>query len=128
MTLVEIQARIDALAVAMSDKALKTPYAEFTLKSQASSSVGLHWATTPKSAYNDGYKYFYGTAAETLDMADAYVAALPTPEEARMKAFLGALGDAIELGKKADIEVEAVNPLIALMKRLSKNALTHEAA
>jgi len=44
-----------------------------------------------------------------------------------MQAFMESLGATIELGKSADIDVDFVNPLVVLMKRLSKNALTHAA-
>lgn len=124
MNTTEIQKRIDAIATAMLAKALPQPAAEFELTSHADPQVILKWKTD--DIYN-GYHFIRGHLDAIFDEADAYVAALPSPEEAKMTAFLSALGKAVDLGKKNDIDVEVVNPLVALMKRLSKNALQHQA-
>lgn len=124
MNITEIQARLDALAVAMVAKALRTPTAEFEIRSQVVSRVTLSWQG-PGSTYNNEYEFIDGGPEEALAKADAFVADLPSPEEARMKAFLHSLAETIELGKQGDIDVEYVNPLVVMMKRLSKNALEH---
>jgi hypothetical protein len=123
----EIQKRIDAISAAMLAKGLIRPEARFTFNSHAEAGASVHWYAKPTSFYADESEYFRGTIETALADAEAYVAALPSPEEARMNAFMKALGETIDLGKQNNIEVEFVNPLMALMKRLSKNALQHSA-
>lgn len=123
-----IQSRIDAIAKGMTAKALPQAKAEFDLRSHAEPVVFVSWASKATGTYADENKFFHGTMEAILVDAEAYVAGLPSPEEARMSAFLTALSDAIALGKQNDIDVEFVNPLVALMKRLSKNALQHHPA
>lgn len=120
----KIQERIDAMAAGMLARALPQPDATFSLSANRRPSAYLQWSDERRPG--GGFKFFYGAAEKCLSEAEAYVAALPSPEEARMSAFMTALSDAIELGKKNDIDVEHVNPLMALMKKLSKNALQHK--
>lgn len=120
----EIQKRIDAIATAMVAKALPQPDACFSLRSHSPPHVYIRWET-PR--YSDGLHGFQADTIEAaLDKADAFVADLPSPEEAKRAAFIAALSDAIEKGKAADIEVDTVNLLMAEMKRISKNALQHK--
>ncbi len=127
MDITEIQKRVDAIARGMQAKAVSQANAEFSIRAHRESCVMLSWAKHSQR-YADEHKWFKGnTVEECLAKAEAYVAALPSPEEARMTAFMSALAEAVELGKKNDIDVEFVNPLVALMKRLSKNALQHQA-
>lgn len=119
MNISEIQVRVDALSKAMLAKAVPEPCAGFGIESDRGVRAHLSWAH--KTRYRD---YFH---CDTLEEAEAYVAALPTPEEARMQAFMSSLSDTIELGKKVDVDADVVNPLLLLMERLSKNALTHQA-
>lgn len=115
-----IQMRLDAIAVAMAANGLREPQANYTLHSSAEITVLLCWREAT------GYRSLY-EHPKSLDEAEAWVAALPTPEQARMTAFLTSLDETIQLGKKADVEVEAINPLLEIFKRISKNAITHEA-
>ncbi len=117
-----IQERIDAIALAMLSKALPQPRAEFMFHANRRPTVCLAWDSNKPVS---GYKFFHGPIETVLAEAEEYVASLPSPEEARMTVFMSALAEAVELGKKNDIDVEFVNPLVALMKRLSKNALQH---
>jgi hypothetical protein len=121
----QIQERLDALARGMTAKAVPQADARFSINSHAEPYVCLAWTSRPKAGYADKHEWFKGSPEQALAAADAYVAALPSPEQARMTAFLSALSEAVELGKKNDIDVEFVNPLVALMKKLSKNALRH---
>ncbi len=125
MDINSIQKRLDALAEGMAAKAVPEPSASFSLDSHKALSVNVAWQGK-KGSWRD-YEWFRGSPEKALADAAAYVAALPTPEQARLKAFMESLGATIELGKSADIDVDLVNPLVALMKRLSKNALTHAA-
>lgn len=125
-TIKEIQDRVDALSAAMLAKALPQPSASFSVDSDMQPRLNLSWHS--KTRFRD-YEFFSGTVAEMLEKAEAFIVALPTPERVRMKAFMASLGETIELGKKADVDVEEfVNPLVLLMQQLSKNALTHAPA
>lgn len=119
----KIQERIDAIAKGMQAKALPQPGADFAIRAHQDPQVTLRWKTD--DIYN-GYHFLNGPIETVLAEAEAYVAALPSPEETRMNAFLSALGKAVELGKTNNIDVEYVSPLMALMKKLSKNALQHK--
>ncbi len=122
MELKVIKERLDALVAGMLAKGVREPDAAFRIESNVTDfNVTLSWPD--KKRYRD-FVYFRGTVAEALDGAAAYVAALPTPEQARMKEFMLSLGETIELGKKVDTEVDFINPLVVLMEKLSKNALT----
>lgn len=122
----EIQKRIDIMPAAMLAKGKRMPDVSFELRTNAetiiyikSAKQGAHWA--------DDWKHIKGdTIADMLDAADAWIAALPSPEETRMKEFMTALSDVIELGRKSGVEVEFVNPLVDTMKRLSSNILTDQ--
>lgn len=122
----EIQSRIDAIAKGMAAKALPQAYATFEVRSHRDERFGviLGWSSGDRN-YADKHEFFSGPIEKVLAEAAAHVAALPSPEQARMTAFMAALGEAIELGKKVDVDADLVNPLVALMKRLSKNALQH---
>lgn len=126
-TVAGIQKRVDALAEAMVAKALKMPHAEFAIRSEARHQLHLGW-DDKTAQFGHHYEFFALESIEaTFAKAAECIASLPTPEQARLKAFTEALGAAIERGKEADIDVEYVNPLLALMKKLSKNALEHRA-
>lgn len=126
LSVAEIQIQLNALVKAMMAKGLSEPFASFDIRSDATPQLYMKWRGKPESRHDSGFEFFHGEAATSLAEAFAFVASLPPPEVARVNAFMAALGEAIELGKKADVEVEFVNPLVALMKKLSNNALTHD--
>lgn len=127
-----IQARLDRMAVAMSEKGIRTP--EATLRIESGDASPRLYLSKADPKYSSGsittvFEYFRdGTLAEKLDAADAVIAALPSPEEARRNEFMAALGKVIDLGRANGIELEYLNPLSATMKRLSENALTDQRA
>lgn len=123
-TIEEVQKRVDALSAAMLGKALREPSARFSVEANVEPLVTLSWNSKSRS-YPDKHEFFRGSLEEAFAAASAFIAGIPTPEQARMKAFMESLGETIELGKKTDVDVEEfVNPLVLLMQQLSKNALT----
>jgi hypothetical protein len=132
MNIQEIQARLDRMAVAMGEKGIKTPEARLSVESGDDSPRLYLCKADPK--YSSGrittiFQYIRdGALAEKLDAADAIIAALPSPEEARRNEFMSALGKVIDLGRENGIDLEYLNPLSATMKRLSENALTDQRA
>ena len=128
MTVADVQKRIDAMPSAMLAKGLKQPKAQFNIKANEKPSGYLTWPTKERFG-SDKFEFFRGdTAAEILDAMSAYIAALPAPEEARMKEFMTALSNVIELGRENGIAVEFINPLTEAMQRLSNNILTDQRA
>lgn len=123
-----IQKRLNTIATAMMAKGLRNPDARFGLYANAEPNVYLRWDNL-KDRYNDNYKFFRGDDIKViLAGADAYVAALPSPDQARQNEFMAALGAVIDLGRQNNIDVEFVNPLVVTMKKLSENILTDQRA
>lgn len=126
MDFAAIQARTDALSHAMTAKAMARPAVTFMVTSLSRPCVHLRWG--PEIIGSD-YKSLHADTPETaFDAAEAFVASQPSPEEARFKAFMTAVANAVEIGKTNGIDVEFVNPLVAMMKTLSENIITHEKA
>lgn len=126
MDTTEIQKRIDSMPAAMSEKGKRLPDAAFELRANAASHLTLRSAK-PGAHWADDWHYVRAdTLEEILDAADLWIATLPTAEETRMKEFMTALSDVIELGKKSGVEVEFVNPLVDTMRRLSTNIITDQ--
>lgn len=127
MNTTEIQKRLDVMPAAMSAKGLRMPEAKFSLESNATFRVWLAHCKTRDSLYADKYNAIKGgTILEALDAADAYITALPSPDERRHAEFMGALASVIDLGRENGIDVAYINPLTEAMKRLSENALTYQ--
>lgn len=135
MDSIEIQARVDALSKAMTAKGLREPVASLSFEShKVEASVCLRWTDVTKlsgrySHLDHSYEFIKAsTLIEAFDKADEFVAALPSADEAKMKQFMGALANVIDLGRTNGIEVEFLNPLQATMKSLSENVLTDQRA
>jgi hypothetical protein len=126
-----IQKRLDGISGVMVAKGLREPHAQFNLKSHMQPDAHLRWkpAKDRGSYSSDKYEWIKGDSIEALlSNAEAFVAALPDRDQVRFNEFMTALGGVIDLGKENGIEVEFLNPLVATMKRLSENALTHQPA
>ena len=54
----------------------------------------------------------------------AFIAGLPTSADLLQKQFTESVAKSIELGKLANVDLEVLNPLTEMMKKLSENALT----
>ena len=67
------------------------------------------------------------TFAEALDALDAEIAAIPSAEDQARNEAARAVASAIEKCRAAGYDGEVLNPLADLAKRISENALTHEA-
>lgn len=130
----EIQKRLDALMTAMVAKGLKTPCAQFDAESgKVEFCIYLRWQDPTRiggsSFVTDPFKFVKGKNPEKIfEEAGAFIATLPSAEEAKLRQFMGALANVIDLGKSNGIEVEFMNPLAATMKKLSENILTDQRA
>jgi len=126
LTVEEIQKCLDAMPAEMNAKGLREPRAELTIRGNVELQGLLNWADK-RTAYGSKYEWVKGkSTADILRKMHTLIANLPSQEEARMKEFMGALSDVIELGRKSGIEVDFVNPLVDTMRRLSANILTDQ--
>ncbi len=69
-----------------------------------------------------------GESQDPLDYfakAQSMIAALPTVREARIKEFVNQVEELKSLAEDLEVDVDFVNPLAELMKKLATNALTH---
>lgn len=129
----EIQKRVNNLSKAMLSKGLREPSAKFMIEcNKTRCEIYLRWKDVTKVedfCSSGEFKFFYGdTPDDAFTMASAYVDELPTADEVRMRQFMGALANVIDLGKTNGVEVEFLNPLQATMKKLSENILTDQRA
>lgn len=123
----EIQTRINAIPQIMGAKGLVSPDARFELRANMQCHVMLTWHDKPGGFVWDECRTFPADSVEhAFDAALAFIASMPTIEETNFKRFAAALGEAIELGQKAGIDVKFVNPLVEAMERLSANIITHQ--
>jgi hypothetical protein len=128
----EIQRRVNDLSQAMQSKGLRQPEATARFESNAQFSIMLRWkdVTKARASYCDAEYHWIreDEPAVAFEKAVAFIDQLPSADEARMKQFMGALANVIDLGKDNGIEVEFLNPLQATMKKLSDNILTDQRA
>ena len=126
ITIADVQKRIDPLPASMSAKGLRQPNAQITITANSEMHGHLSWKDK-REHYGSVYEFARGkTAAEILGKMEAFIAKLPAPEETRMKEFMAALSQAIDLGRENGIAVEFINPLTEAMQRLSNNILTDQ--
>lgn len=125
------QKRVNDLSDAMVAKGMRQPSATLTLNSNAVPDVYLKWKAgidTGRLFDSDKYEFIRGDVAEALDKAAAFIAKQPDAEQAKLQDFMAALGSVIDIGRKHNIEVEFLNPLVATMKTLSENVITDQRA
>jgi hypothetical protein len=127
MTIEEIQSRLDALSNAMLAKGKVEPDPYVRLSANCRPYLVAKWAKAP-GAWSHDYEHFDSSAplAAQFEQAKAWAAALPSREQVKVNRFMEALSEAIELGKQCDVDVDVVNPLLALMETISKNAIAHQ--
>ena len=114
MELSEVSRRLDELATAYVDKTGKKP------ASRPQISIGYipHLYIYTSDFETSSRQEFRGeTFLEMLDAAHEYIEGMPSEEEANKASFLKNL--------TSNIDVAFINPLTALAKKLSENAITH---
>jgi hypothetical protein len=123
-----IQEHVNRLSDMMLAKGLRQPRAEFELRSHSAPRVILAWENRNKRPGDFGNYQFFdkGAVGEMLAAAELFIAKQPSADETKFREFIGALGCVIDLGNENGIEVEFLNPLVATMKILSKNALAYQ--
>jgi len=76
------------------------------------------------------YEFIYGEDDDDFDVlfekADKYIDGLTPIVEQKRDAFLASVGRLIDAGREIGIDVEFLNPLTDMMKKLSANIITHQ--
>lgn len=71
---------------------------------------------------SDDYSPFFTYAVEQVE---TFIAGLPTEKEEEVRKVNKAVAHAVETCRAAGVEMEMLNPLEEMMKRLASNALEH---
>lgn len=128
MTIEQIQAELAALVVAMMDKGIKTPNAEFCISANESRMHVLLRADQSTGPWLYGLEFAYGeNPRNCFDIAAEIIAAVPSKEHLAMKTYLGKLADAVDYGHENGIAAEYVDPVRITQKAMSDNLLTADA-
>lgn len=126
-TIEDIYAAINPLPALLSEKGKVKPNVEFEIEANAGVRIAMSWKKYGAvSDWEKEYQHFYGdNFDQCMRKAEAFIAAMPTAEEARLHAFMDKLGKLIDVGKTEGIAVDYLNPLLDTMKRLSENVITY---
>lgn len=122
----EIQKEVNALIRDMMDRGLARPVCTAMIDGASEPRVYLHWdeedMTYGRTEFGRG-----NSMTDALGMARDILASIPPKEDREKAEFTRLLAKAIDKGRSIGIEVEFLNPLTDMMKRLSENAITHAA-
>lgn len=128
-TVEEIQTALGELIAAMAEKAVRRPRAELTIRAHEKMYVYLNSEFQSKSLDGKDSAFFHGeTALECFDAARAYIAALPSPEEAVNREYLTRVASAIDYATEHSLPDEYVAPLRGVSTAMTSNLLSKEAA
>lgn len=126
-TVEEIQTALGELVAAMSDKGVITPRAQLHIDSGGRFNIHADAAYDTKPFGRENYFVFFGdTPAEVIDVARAYIAALPSPEEAVQREYLTRVASAIDYGTEHSMPDEYVAPLRGVSTAMTSNLLSKE--
>lgn len=129
MDTADIQKRLNAMIKPMLERGLVKPEARFSLNSDGGPHVSISWDKPNRPSYSHDRSWLAGkgdTIEELFSSLETAVAALPGKDETRMRNFMDALGNVIDMGRETGIDVAFVNPLTESMKKLSEKALTYQ--
>lgn len=128
MDLDEIKRRMNGMPAALADKGKVEPQVLFACEANASPFVSLSWKRRPRDPndYGRDSKSFHDPDLDkNFRDAAAFIAALPSKEEARLNDFAQELGRLIDAGRDVGIPIDYINPLLESMKKISENAVTY---
>ncbi len=128
MTEEQITDRLIAAHSAYVAKTGKQPYLAPKLLMYASVNSPITAWMSGNSYTDNDYTGKGKTFGEALDNLDAAISAIPSAEEIARNNAAKAVADAIEKCRAAGYDADFINPLMETAKRISENALTHEAA
>lgn len=120
----KIQVEVDGLVSAMVSRGLKKPEATAMIKSNAQPLIMLRWAED--GIANDRLEIQRcETIEEAVSSSWEILEAIPPKEDRDRAEFTRLLAQVIDKGNDIGIEVEMLNPLQAMMQKLSENAITY---
>jgi hypothetical protein len=129
MTIEEIQTALAELVAVMADKRVIMPRAKIQVPDSGRLSIQCDCAYEHKPFEGQNYFIEFGeTVPECLDKARAYIAALPSPEEAVTREYLTRVASAIDYATENSIADEYVTPLRGVTCAMTENLLTKEPA
>lgn len=119
----KIQKRVDGIVDDMIARGLREPAASFDFNGNAAPFLYMRWkedgVTHGRSEFARG-----DTVEEVLENADAILEAIPPKADRDRAEFTRLLAQVIDKGNDIGIEVDMLNPLQAMMQKLSENAIT----
>ena len=121
----EIQKRLDDLVLKMTERVMVTPSAKAMFEDGKPPFVLLSWNEGGAS----GYKSIVGKKEnihEAFELASAELSAIPPKADRDRAEFTRLLAQVIDKGNDIGIEVDMLNPLQAMMQKLSENAITYQ--
>ncbi|WP_022723387.1 hypothetical protein [Rhodopseudomonas sp. B29] len=126
-TISEIYAAINPLPAMLTAKGCISPSVEFQIEANARFCIVFFLPKSAKNLWDRDISVFTGeTFEEAITEARASIDAMPSPEQAKLNRFMASLANVIDAGRADGIDTDFLNPLVATMKRLSENALTHQ--
>jgi hypothetical protein len=129
-TVTEITAALAKLEALMSEKGVKAPRADLTIRSQQQKSYLWTEAQMGTKPFDDERcKGFYGMEpSEAFAAAWAYINAMPDPATAERQKWHKDLADVIDRGHAMALPDEVMQPLRQGSQAMTENLLTHEAS
>ena len=124
MDYLKIQEHMNALSLIATAKGLARPRFKFEIESNKEEyCVNCEYYNEQG---NSVYSFPRGeTPEEAIEKARVWVNKIPDQDTRRRAEYRQAIAEAIDLGRKYNIEDAAINPLREVMEKLSKNALEH---
>lgn len=117
-----IQTKIDKLAKAALNAGLMNVTTEYRLRNDVDPQIVIQHQPA-SSSWADKWEYFRD--GDIFAKAQAWINALPSPEETARKEFATLIGKALEYGRAKGFDDVMINPLADAMKHLSENAIEH---
>ena len=121
----QIQAEVDDLLASCLALQMIKPFVQFDIES-GKSEFSLYIRRELPEKQNFQFEWFYGHEPEsTIEAARQWLLDHPTPEQQQLQSYMALVAKAVEFGKAKGFDTAMVNPLEAVMKKLSENALTY---
>lgn len=117
----EIQKRLDAMVADMVARGLKMPEATLLMSANRSARILLQWQETSGGRTEISQA---DIVEEAVEGAWDIIEAIPPKADRDRAEFTRLLAQVIDKGNDIGIEVDMLNPLQAMMQKLSENAIT----
>jgi len=129
--LYDLNDRLEHLEIALGEKGVKSPEVTakinwcgrpFTLKVEYVDDG--RWEDTSFRVYDLSENADYSVEDALVD-AETWIAQVPDAETRAHERFVKSVARVIDEGRELGIDVDFLNPLSEMMKKLSENVLTH---